>query len=312
MLKDDVTILINSCDSYSDCWYPFFKLWYDFFPDHSLRIILNTESKTFSFDGLNIECMQLYKPGERPAFGNQMNSHIDMIKTPYVITMLEDFFLNSPVDMERIEKCLDFMKNDESIAAFYFTENANSMNSKVEGFEGFLLKDKVVPYKINTMGALWRTESLRKYSIPNSTPWEWEYYGSICAFDSDDKFFNVEKGKSPIMNYANVPPIGKKLGLGQLWGIVRGKWVVESVDKLFKEHEITVDYSERGELKLEELSNRMKAELSVPLNELVGDKITKDIIKFEKKKKLFDMIHREYYPDYIQYRRAKVGLPVIK
>ncbi len=311
MLKDELTVLLNTCDAYSDCWYPFFKLWYDFFPDHSLKIILNTESKTFSFEGLNIECYQLYKPGERPKFGEQMNAHIEKINTPFVLTMLDDFFLNTPVDISRIEQCVEWLKKDKNAAQFYFTNVVDDMNSVSEKFPGFSKKDKVSPYKINTMGAVWKKEKLLEYSISCASPWEWEYYGTIRSFFADDEFYACSKDTTPIMNYKILSPDYKKLNFPQLWGIVRGKWVVESVDELFKSHGIVVDYNQRGVFDADVLKENMSSKLTASLIELVGEKTAKDIEKYEKLKRIKKLLHLKYYPDYTQYCRAGFGLSAI-
>ena len=306
MLKDELTVLVNSCDSYSDCWYPFFQLWYNYFPDHSLKIILNTESKQFSFDGLDIECFSLYHSGERPAFGEQMNAHLQRITTPFVLTMLEDFFLNTPVELERIEQCIDWLKNDEKAAQFYFTNVVDDMNSFSNKYSGFSLKDQIAPYKVNTMAGVWKRDKLLQYSIPKATPWEWEIYGTIRSFDTDDAFYALSKGIPPIMNFKKLPKEAEALGLPQLWGIVRGKWVVESVDELFRENGISVDYSERGVYTVDELKNSMRSNrLSVPLEELVGKKTADDIVRFERINKIRKMVHMNPYENYIAYRREK-------
>ena len=306
MLKDDLTVLVNSCDAYSDCWYPFFKLWYDYFPDHSLKIILNTESKSFSFDGLDIECLKLYHSGDRPPFGEQMNAHLKRIKTPFVLTMLEDFFLNTPVDISRIEQCVEWLKQDSKAAQFYFTNVVDDMNTVSVEHPGFSVKDQVSPYKINTMAGVWKKEKLLQYSIEKATPWEWEYYGSIKAFDADDRFYAVSKDVSPIMNFKILPQAAVTLGFPQLWGIVRGKWVVESVDELFRQHGICVDYSERGVFQPEELKQSMgNKTLSAPLEELVGKELAGDIRRFEKMNRVRKIIHVKTYGSYLEYRREK-------
>lgn len=53
--KEDVTFLVNTCDSYKDCWELFFCLFKKYWPENDCRIILNTESESFTYDGLNIE-----------------------------------------------------------------------------------------------------------------------------------------------------------------------------------------------------------------------------------------------------------------
>ena len=48
------SIIVNTCDSYSDCWDPFFKLFSVFWKDCKGKIFLNTEYKDYSFPGLDI------------------------------------------------------------------------------------------------------------------------------------------------------------------------------------------------------------------------------------------------------------------
>ena len=50
-----MTMLVNSCDAYEDLWQPFFTLLKRYFAPLDMRILLNTESKDFRFEGLNIE-----------------------------------------------------------------------------------------------------------------------------------------------------------------------------------------------------------------------------------------------------------------
>lgn len=306
MLEDEVTVLLNTCDSFSDCWYPFFKLWSKFFPDHSLKIILNTETKDFTFDGLNIENLHLFRGKEKPSFGEQMNAYLDYVDTPFVLTMLDDFFLNKPVDIKRIERCIDFLKSTNDAAQIYFTSVIDDKNFPVKGYEEYVEKNHIAPYKVNTMGGIWKKDMLKKYSIDKATPWEWEVFGTILTFDTKDRFFAQARNVEPIMSYKRIPEkMKEEYNYPQLWGIVRGKWVVESVDELFKENGIDIDYSVRGVLTKELLKETRQTKLSVPLEELVGERIAKDIKKYERNKLLKQKLHLPYDNDYIEYRERK-------
>ena len=64
MHSDRYTIVVSSCDAYSDLWEPFFKVlkaeWKGL---DKIPIVLNTESKSFSYDGLDIRTMKMYPKG---------------------------------------------------------------------------------------------------------------------------------------------------------------------------------------------------------------------------------------------------------
>lgn len=58
-LENNCTLLVNSCDSYEDCWNGFFDLLLIQWQDFNMKVVLNTETKTYSHDGLSIETMRL-------------------------------------------------------------------------------------------------------------------------------------------------------------------------------------------------------------------------------------------------------------
>ena len=57
-MNREFSILINTTDSFSDCWEPFFKLFCKYWPDYDGKIYLNTETKTFNYKNLNIISVQ--------------------------------------------------------------------------------------------------------------------------------------------------------------------------------------------------------------------------------------------------------------
>ena len=54
-MNSKYTLLVNSCDSFSDCWDPFFILLKKKWENNNFPILLNTEFKTYKHEGLNIK-----------------------------------------------------------------------------------------------------------------------------------------------------------------------------------------------------------------------------------------------------------------
>ena len=52
--KDDITILVNSCDLYEDAWYPFFKLLQIQWKDCPYDVVLHTETKVYDCDFMDV------------------------------------------------------------------------------------------------------------------------------------------------------------------------------------------------------------------------------------------------------------------
>lgn len=97
------SILVNTCDSFEDCWEPFFRLWSLYWPDCPARVYLNTEYKTYSGPEKNVvslrSCAGRTIPGRRRATWSEcLKWALEAMETDTVLYMQEDYFLTAPVD----------------------------------------------------------------------------------------------------------------------------------------------------------------------------------------------------------------------
>ena len=109
-MSNECTLLVNSCDNYSDTWTPFFKLLSKYWPDCPYKIVLNTESLSFKYNDLNINTFSFYKEGKSVSWGRRVIRHLKKIETEFVLIVLDDFFIRANVDQARIEECISWMK----------------------------------------------------------------------------------------------------------------------------------------------------------------------------------------------------------
>lgn len=236
MRKQDCTILICSCDSYADCWEPFFKLFKKYWANCPYQIILNTESAKFEYNGLDIICLQKFS-GKVVPYGERMITHIQEIKTPFTLVMMDDFFIRDNVDEKKIQQVIEWLRNDRRAVVFSFQAIKDEMNAPSEKYNNFTKRPIVGEYKYNFQAAVWKTDYLLKSWKKHETPWEWETIANFRSFvDKYDFYCLVDDRDTPI-NYGF-----SNSGMG----IYRGKWVKESVVDLFRDNEINMDFSKRG------------------------------------------------------------------
>ncbi len=112
--QNEVTLLINTCDAYEDLWMPFFTLLKKYFSPLHMRILLNTETKNFHFDGLQIETVH----SSAKSYGARMRDALNHVDAEYVLLMLDDFFLRRPVEMGRLADIVSWMDADKDIVYF--------------------------------------------------------------------------------------------------------------------------------------------------------------------------------------------------
>ncbi|GFM54831.1 hypothetical protein PSCICF_10090 [Pseudomonas cichorii] len=231
----DCTIIVNSCDSYEDVWLPFFYSLKDMWPDCDCRVILNTEQKSFEFDGLQVRTLKLSADEARRPWGWRLRKALALVETEFVITLFDDFILESPVNQLKIADCIRAMKERSEIAVFYFSNipGVNRVEGDLDGFEVVGARDD---YRLNSAPALWRTRKLVEFTGEVDSPWAWEFFGSARTYGGGDIFYCAQIGKEDtfVYNYT----------LGG--AIRRGKWVPSVITPVLKKYNLPIDINKRG------------------------------------------------------------------
>ena len=229
----DVSILINTCDKYEDAWYPFFELMKKYWQDCPHKVFLNTETKQYHHQGLNLIVLNLPKELGDVSWGKRIKSCLERIDSKFVILLLEDFFLQEPVDTEELNRCVDLMESDCRYAAIYF--------KKIDGFTDvynkdpryFLMSENIM-YKLNLQAGLWRKTDLEALIGDEDTPWSFEFVAQN-RLEGQDKIFLCSRAGTHYDYKGAVFPYltGRSTG----YGIWTGKWLWNN-DKLFKKNGI--------------------------------------------------------------------------
>lgn len=237
MLSNKITIMVNSCDSYEDLWIPFFTLLKKYWNPEKIRIILNTESKHFSMDGLTIDCVHFSKGSQ---YGERMLHALEQIKTEYILLLLDDFFLRKPADTAMIAQILSWMDKDGDIACFNTEAIPVYADWELDKYPGFRRVPPGTQYALNMQAAVWRTRMLKQFWMPEVSPWEWEAYCNLLQYKyPKNKIYCTTDFQNSFLDYGHHR-------IADVWAVVRGKWVLEDVNPLFEKENINVDLSKRG------------------------------------------------------------------
>lgn len=197
MKKQDLTVVVNTCDKNDDLWTPYFSVLKTNWSDCPYPIVLNTETKSFSFDGFNIKSFGLYREDnkEKPLddWSSRMIATLEKIDTPYVLFTLEDCYIDEKVNQAEFENLLNTVKKIRKFSAVYFT------------FMGLpiVYRKKLGIYQINpyadhlifaTLG-IWKRKVLIKLLKKGENVWEFERNAIPRAQKGRYKFFCCEEGK---------------------------------------------------------------------------------------------------------------------
>jgi len=238
LVRNKLTILVNSCDAYSDVWPFFFSALNEYWPHRELNVVLNTEQKKPNL-GENVIISNFKGSG---SWGLRLRNSLQEIETDFVLSAYDDFILEHYIDDLELNEILLRMDSDVDIAVVYLTklglkmkENTYLMPDRKEGNKYFLLDDNV-DYRLNSAPAIWRRKDLLKYTGVFDNPWAWESFGTFRTTRDKKKFYCPGEKEEDIYKFNS-----KKGG-----AIYRGKWVKEVVIDKAEKYKLNTDFNVRG------------------------------------------------------------------
>jgi len=233
------SILINTTDSFEDCWFPFFTLFKKYWPEYTGNIYLNTETKTYTHEGLNIISIQNNKntPNQRITWSECLIRALNVIDDDIILYMQEDYFLKDFVKNDIVEKFVQLMHDNYKIDCIHLTDAGGHLG--LQSTFHHKLHHLISPqrYLTNCQAALWKKSTLLSLIRPYENAWQFEEFGSKRAAKLKPIFLGVSRSFVKHNEFEIIPYI--------FTGIIQGRWNDPVVD-LFKKNNIAVDFSKRG------------------------------------------------------------------
>jgi hypothetical protein len=230
-LKGKITIVVNTCDAYSDLWPLFAASFAEFWPHRSLNLVLNTELTTdLGFNGFDA----LIHNSDSPFWGERLIQTLDDISTEYVLMLYDDFIIEDFFNESVLCQITDAMDDDDSISVFYLDLLGLSSYKSDTHLDGFALISPSADYRLNSAPGVWRKKDLRLFTGKRDSPWAWEVFGTYKTQRYAKHFFQPTQNKFYSFNGA------------QGGAIYRGKWVEDVVVDKAKKYKLNIDFSKRG------------------------------------------------------------------
>jgi hypothetical protein len=223
-MNKDCTVLVCSCDKYADLLEPFSILWKKYWPDCPFETVLVTESEIENSLCFNrvISC------GNGLSWCNMLVKALDNIDTPYVMMVLDDYFLVSPVETERILLRLEQAKKyDAANLRLIPNPNPDKRNS-IPVADGLREYRKDTAYCIATQAGIWNRNFLRSLACGKESIWEFERYGSFDVGNEQRALLVTQEKEFPFID-----------------AVHKGCWEKFGV-KCLEDNGITFDFSKRG------------------------------------------------------------------
>jgi hypothetical protein len=169
----NITIVINTCDAYSDVLKLFFAAINEYWPNNKYRIIINSEKKIYDEYNASTHTLSL----NNPSWGLRLIKTLESVKTEFVLMVFDDFILENFVYQDEIDSALKLISINDDISVVYLMNT--KLPHKNDAFQNkFIELIDECEFRLNSYPGLWRRQDLISYTGINDNPWAWELFGS--------------------------------------------------------------------------------------------------------------------------------------
>lgn len=208
-LKNELSILVLSCDHYSELWDPHFHFLFKYWPElnseyKNVPIYLLSNNQEFTHDRV-----LTIKSGKDVSWSDNLMLALKQINSKYVMILLEDYIINQPVNHNRIEELLTVLeKNDAAYVKLMRDQGIYLYNFEpnkyfLQGSDTITYRSKDIDSKfINSLqAALWNKKALESLLVKSESAWDFEIIGNDRARLMKNPFFDLVG--DPAMSYMN-------------------------------------------------------------------------------------------------------------
>jgi len=205
-------IVTLTSNAYVHCLPAFSYLFNKFYPNQQVTIVrydVRPPKLPDNFTNFAVGKQEDY------SWSSGLKAFLNRIEDDLVLLMLEDYWLDSVVNQDKVNRLEQMMNNNHSVAKIDLTNDRIKVAHKPYmsplDFE-LLVSSNSSPFTASVQSAIWRRDFLIKLLQPKENAWEFEKNGSKRAEKILNKSNNVILGcYDPPMSYVNaIGGIGNK------------------------------------------------------------------------------------------------------
>lgn len=192
MTDYNLSIVVFSCDAYSDLWDGFFEVLDYYWKDRTFQCYLVNNEKAYERDGVYVINAGNYNWSARARVA------ANLIQSKYILTFLDDYYVSEQIINDKIKEVLHYIKK-EKISYYQLDITDKEDYGKWSNFKLNYIYDipKSRLYWVDTSIAIWdKYFFLELIGEGDYSAWEFElarnletktpeeYADKICVFDS--------------------------------------------------------------------------------------------------------------------------------
>ncbi|HZQ51634.1 MAG TPA: hypothetical protein VFB14_05520 [Bryobacteraceae bacterium] len=214
------SVLVVSCDRYSDLWQPFFSQFWRYWPDCPFPVYLGLNQERYRDARVRV-----IQAGEDRSWSSNLRSFLNQTDSTYVLLLLEDFFLSKAVQTGEVLRHLGAL--DALHGTMLRLVPNPPPNTRISAYSSFGSIHPSAPYRVSAQAAIWKRTGLLDVLDDRENPWEFESNATARSRLYRDGFFCSYR---PLLPYRHV--------------VERGEWFW-SAARFYKKQNIGCDFEAR-------------------------------------------------------------------
>lgn len=197
----DYTLLISSCEAYSDLWEGNLTLLERNWKSRRARAVLVTDRETKrTFPGVEI-----LSAGVDTPFTHRLAAALEGMDTEYVLFTLDDYFLTRPIREEKLDRAIEVMGAFDLDYLRLYPRPESCLRREgakpCPGYPGFYLRSlEGGDYLLSLYPGLWRREFMLDTLKHPLDPWQYEVALTAMARERNAKCGISCNGELPFLD----------------------------------------------------------------------------------------------------------------
>ncbi len=199
---NNITMLILSCDKFSDLWDGHIKLLESNWPDRSMETIIVTDAPTTK----RFPNIQILSAGTDTEWSDRLAFALKQVKTKYVFITLDDYYLLNRVNNKAIYDLIETLETRNFSYVRLYKRPKRATSKPIPGCKGLYSINLDVKYSVNLYSGIWKKDFLEYVVAEPLNAWRFEVsltdkarkYGAKCIVSYREEFQIldvVRKGK---------------------------------------------------------------------------------------------------------------------
>jgi hypothetical protein len=197
-MEDKVTVVIGSCDSYQSLWKNFDILFNRYWKLKTKNIFVG-ETIPLPYDNYTNVL-----PGAGLPWGSRMLTALNMVTTPYVCFLLEDYYFTEIITDTFIQEHIDILEQYNAHKIMFDKLYPPDVYSLTSLTSDLYLFNNHSMYLNSVQPAIWKTDYIKTVLHESYSPWQFELDGNAFTQTLKPKIILKSRKKSIYFNYARV------------------------------------------------------------------------------------------------------------